>query len=258
MPRRPRQKSETGVYHVMVRGINKSDIFFDDQDRLHYLRTLLRAKKGNAINLYGYCLMTNHIHLVLKDHDNGRLPIFMKSLGISHASFINWKYDRVGHLYQNRYRSEIISTEGDLLACLRYVHNNPPKAGLSSTPGEYRWSSYSDYLRQNENELVSTEYILNLFAEDRQGAQKEFIKFSQEQGNEDFLDISDHDSDDDHLAAVLKILTQNNLFPNQLKEMGNVPMRSRVIKQIRESTQVTVDELVKILGLSKSTILRSK
>ena len=93
MPRGPRQRSETGVYHVMVRGINKSELFFDKQDKMKYMEILLNIKQDDMFELYAYCLMPNHVHLLIKEK-NDELSNFMKRIGIRFVNFINWKYER--------------------------------------------------------------------------------------------------------------------------------------------------------------------
>ena len=129
MVRKIRKISQTGYYHVMSRGNNKQIIFRDESDRLKYLSCIKDALKKHNLKLICYCLMSNHTHLVIYDKEN-QLSLFMLTLNSKYASYFNKKYERVGYLFQDRFRSECIGDERQLLAAYRYVLNNPYKAGL--------------------------------------------------------------------------------------------------------------------------------
>ena len=118
MPRQERTKSGTGIYHVMLRGINRT--------------------------FYSYCLMSNHLHLLVREHKESVSSV-MKRLGIAYAYYFNKKYQRNGHLFQDRFRSEPVNTMEYFVTLLRYIHQNPVKAGLVSSPGNYSWSSWHEY-----------------------------------------------------------------------------------------------------------------
>ena len=145
MPRKPRLLSDTGIYHVMVRGINKRAIFKTSGEKEKYLDTIGRMNEEGEFSLYGYCIMDNHAHLLIKEEADS-IDLSMKRIGVSYAYYYNNKYDRVGPLFQGRFRSERIETEDYLLSCLRYIHNNPVKAKLAPNPAAYRWSSYNSYI----------------------------------------------------------------------------------------------------------------
>ena len=153
MPRKSRQYSDTGVYHVMLRGIDRGDIFTDEQDFLKFIKILkgLAApidKDGHPLpaicTFYAYCLMTNHVHLLINDNGNGISEV-MKSIGISYVSYFNKRHYRLGPLFHDRFRSEPVGNELYFFTLLRYIHDNPVEAGITETPGEYRWSSWHEY-----------------------------------------------------------------------------------------------------------------
>lgn len=260
MPRGPRQRSETGIYHVMLRGVNRQNIFFDEQDRKHYLASLKKAKGELNFILYAFCLMTNHVHLVLKEM-NEPLERTIRRIGVSHAGFINWKYDRVGHLFQGRYRSETIESEAKLLACVRYVHNNPVKAGMVRTPQEYCWSSYATYLQKQEPQsLVDTDYMLELFSNKTDVAKNEFIKFSNLNESDSFLDIRERQDKTQRLdrihQCIRQVLDKYNIKRENLREL-NTRSRSRIINEIRQNSEVSVQELAELLNVSIYMIYRA-
>lgn len=140
MPRRPRQLAESGIYHAIARGVNRDAIFLEDEDFEHFLHALAMVKEASGCAVLGYCLMINHVHLVLRTR---REPIgsVMKRVGVRYASWFNRKYGRVGHLFQDRFRSLPVETDEYFVALLRYVWNNPVEAGLVVRPEDYRWSS---------------------------------------------------------------------------------------------------------------------
>ena len=130
MARKLREKSPTGYYHIMTRGIDKQIIFEDNKDKENYLKFLKESKDLYDIKIVAYCLMLNHVHLIVYDK-GGELSRFMQSLNRKYAGYFNFKYDRIGPLFHDRYRSEIIKDERQLTACYRYVMNNPYAAGIA-------------------------------------------------------------------------------------------------------------------------------
>ena len=143
MPRVARIKSSTGIYHIMIRGINQQNIFSYDDDYKRFLVILAKYHRQSNYEIYAYCLMGNHIHLLLKEGKES-LATSMKRIGTSYVYYYNWQYDRKGHLFQDRYKSEPVEDDAYFLTVLRYIHQNPLKAGLSDDISSYPWSSYSE------------------------------------------------------------------------------------------------------------------
>ena len=172
----PRVKSATGIYHIMVRGIDKRNIFIDDQDRAKFLEKVFKAKKTAGFELYGYCLMDNHVHLLMKEKED--IGTSMKRITVGYVQWHNIKHERTGHLFQNRYRSEPVQSESYLLNVLRYIHQNPVKANIINSPGAYEWSSYNQYIRSfNSQETFIDDEMIKAY-------------FSDERDFEDFMNIS--------------------------------------------------------------------
>ena len=140
MPRQPRQLADSGIHHVMLRGVNRQDVFLDEDDRRCFLQCLDAAKELSGCSVLAYCLMTNHVHLVIQVRSE---PIgqVIKRLGVRYVYWHNLKHNRVGHLFQDRFKSRPVDDDSYLVTLLRYVWNNPVKAGLVSHPEHYRWSS---------------------------------------------------------------------------------------------------------------------
>ena len=153
MARQIRKKSGTGIYHVMLRGINRQDIFEDDEDYRQMtaiLRGLTDRYDDQGLHLlplctfYAYCLMSNHVHLLIQEREE-RISEIVKRIGVTYAHYFNKKYERNGHLFQDRFRSEPVDNIEYFVILLRYIHQNPLKAGIVANVADYRWSSWGEY-----------------------------------------------------------------------------------------------------------------
>lgn len=162
MPRRARILCASRTYHVMIRGVNRQTIFEDEEDKNTFLSLVLRYKRECHFKLIGYCLMGNHAHLLIKLGDYELQSVFRR-LNTAYAYYFNLKYDRTGHLFQDRYKSEPITTDGQLQQVLRYIHLNPIKAGICTIPENYKDSSYRAYLK-GKSSLVNTHLILKMIS----------------------------------------------------------------------------------------------
>ena len=136
MPRKARIESKSGIYHIMLRGINRQQIFEDDEDFEKFLWVMKDVKQLSRFKLYGYCLMGNHIHLLLKP-ENEPLELIFRRIGSKYVYWYNLKYQRTGHLFQDRFKSEPVNDEKYLMTVLRYIHQNPTKAKLAKKIEDY-------------------------------------------------------------------------------------------------------------------------
>ena len=164
MPRQAREKSGIEVYHVMLRGINQQQIFEDERDNEEFIEVIGKVKEISKFQLYAYCLMGNHVHLLLKVETEELEQIF-KRIGVRYVQYYNFKYKRVGHLFQDRFKSEPIEDDRYLLAVLRYIHQNPLKAGLCKKIDGYKWNSYKEYMTTPS--ITDTSFILDIIAKER-------------------------------------------------------------------------------------------
>ena len=139
-----REFSNSKVYHIIIKGIDDGTIFYDNEDRNVFLNKLEITKKKFKYKILSYCLMSNHVHLVISI-ENENLSKGIQSLIIRYACYFNRKYDRKGPFVQNRFNSKKIENQRYFLEVCRYVHRNPEKAGIEKTD-KYRWSSYQEYI----------------------------------------------------------------------------------------------------------------
>ena len=163
MPRQAREKCESQVYHVMLRGVNRQQIFEDEEDCARFLQILAECKQICGFELYAYCLMGNHVHLLLKAQSEP-LEQIMKRIAARYVYWFNVKYERNGHLFQDRFMSEPVKDEKYILTVLRYIHQNPVKAGICQTVGDYEYSSYREYV--GTAQVIDTEFVYHHISPD--------------------------------------------------------------------------------------------
>ncbi len=151
MPRRGRVVLAGYPHHVIQRGHNKGAVFLNDGDYRYYLDNLKEWKQELCCKVYAYCLMTNHVHLVLEPgEDPESLSLLMKRVAGRQTRYINYHEKRCGTLWEGRYKSSPIEDDRYLLVCCRYVELNPVRAVLVDNPEEYRWSSYRHKIGEEE------------------------------------------------------------------------------------------------------------
>lgn len=138
-----RIQNESGFYHITARGNGKQIIFNDDEDYEQYLQFIKEFNSGLAIDIIAYCLMSNHVHLLIYDPDFNMDKLFQKVHSM-YSRYFNYKYERVGNMFQGRFGSKGIEDDKQLCAVLRYVLKNPIESGICE-PSEYKWSSYNFY-----------------------------------------------------------------------------------------------------------------
>jgi len=129
------------LYHIMVRGNQKQKIFIENDDFKKYLQKLKKYKKRYRFKLYGFCLMPNHVHLIGEIEKKNDLAKLMQGINRSYTAYFNDKYEKVGHLWQGRFKSKIIVKDRYVVDCINYVESNPARAKIVLFPQEYDWSS---------------------------------------------------------------------------------------------------------------------
>ncbi|HPJ96234.1 MAG TPA: transposase [Syntrophales bacterium] len=155
MPRIARIIAAQYPHHITQRGNNRADVFFDENDRGFYLKTLNNLCKETRVRLWAYCLMTNHVHLLVVPEEGQHLARCIGTTNLIYTQYINRKYVRSGRLWQNRFFSTVIEAESYLWAVARYIELNPVKAHLVENPAQYRWSSCGAHVWGISNEFPS-------------------------------------------------------------------------------------------------------
>ncbi|WP_312423636.1 transposase [Anaerospora hongkongensis] len=251
MSRQARVKSVTGIYHVILRGINKQNVFDDHEDKKRFIDTLLYYKRISGYEVYSYCLMDNHIHLLIREK-NEFIAQIIKRISSSYVYWYNQRYDRCGHLFQERFKSEAVESNEYLLTVLRYIHQNPVKAGITKNLEDYLWSSYDEYI--GNPRIVDTDFPLSLFSEDKVRAIDLFKGYIKEKSAEDCLEYKWRAAIAD--ADIIGCLRELGFANGSDVQKLNKNQRDDVIKKMKEVPGITIRQLARITGITKSSIGR--
>lgn len=193
MPRRNRIKSSTGIYHVMARGNNKNWIFKEEQDKGKLYSIVKDVKEAYPFKLFAYCIMNNHYHFIVKEEE---IPLndFMKVINQRYATYYNKNRDIIGHVFQDRYRSQVVEDNVYFLGLIRYIHLNPVKANMVQDPYQYKWCSYKEYFYETPL-MVDSNFVKNNICYDRDNFRKNFISLHRGDDENIYLDIEESQED---------------------------------------------------------------
>ncbi len=245
MSRLARAISESGIYHIVFRGVNKQHIFEDDKDYEKMLNILTVLKTEMKFKIYVYCFMSNHVHIMLHENNPGDISLIMKRLLTKYARWYNIKYQRSGALIANRYKSQAVDVDEYFLSVVRYIHQNPLKAGLVSNLTDYKWSSYCEYIN-NTNSLADKNFVFNMLSPN------EFVEFH------DILEFEVFDVNDKTK------LTDEGIRRQIIKDYGIEPKtiinldketRNLYLKQFKE--KYSIRQIERITGISRGVIFKS-
>lgn len=182
MPRQARLDVPGALHHIMVRGINKANIFDDDQDKTRFLERLGDTVTDGQCTVYAWVLMSNHAHVLFKSGKDG-ISAVMRKLLTWYAQYYNRRHNRTGHLFENRYKSILCDEENYLLTLVRYIHLNPIRAGIIKTIEEldcYPWSGHRAVIGKSMYSWMNARHVLGEFGSSMRKAIVEYRKFIQE------------------------------------------------------------------------------
>ena len=250
MARQARKKSSTGIYHIMMRSINRKRIFKDQADYTRFIQTM---KKYSGYRIYAYCLMGNHVHLLLKV---GKEPLeqVMRRICGSFVYWYNLKYQRIGNLFQDRFKSEPIENDKYFLTVLRYIHQNPLKAGLVKSIEDYQWSSIGEY--SNSSKFVFTDFALQMFDADPKEAVKSFIQFCNAVSDDDCLDIEDKRQLSDAEATDLIKNVCKVINVSDIKNLDKTT-RNEYLRQLKKEYHLSIRQIERLTGINRGVVLNA-
>lgn len=256
MARKPRIQSPTNYYHIMVRGNNREYIFRESSEKKTFIDVLKEQVKAGLIDVAAYCIMDNHAHIVV-EADLLSLTKAMKSTNTKYAMRFNNQRNRVGHVFQDRYRSEAIYNDIHLQQVIRYVHQNPIKANITKHLNEYNWSSYKEYIQKvnlvNENQK---DFILKYFNENI----KSFEKFHNQWDDNEYLETKE-DLNIQRVYRSKKIIS-NYLEDNGIKELKDAIKNhyhsSFLINILLNESKLSHREIAELLCVNRGAIHRTK
>jgi len=252
MPRQPRRISSSGVYHVIIRGINMQRIFEDDEDCTTFLDFLCQVKDASNTAVLAYCLMGNHAHLVVGQGDEP-LGDTMRRLAVRYAAWFNLKYGRLGHLFQDRFKSEAVESDSYLVTVLRYVYNNPVKAGLCDFAGDYAWSSHC--MLGKASRLIDVERLKALCDIE------DLLFLVEESGEKDTNDIKGLPLDADDLprkrktdALMSQVMSRSSgaATTSAFQSLDKDSQKLTILTMLKEGASIR--QAARITGLSKGLV----
>jgi putative transposase len=210
MARRIRLEVEGGLYHLITRGVDRQDIFHDEQDFAKFLAIMAKQKLALPFYLYAYCLMTNHLHLLIERRvdDIGRI---MQRVLTGYAQYYNRRYGRVGHVFQGRHKAVLCQSDPYLAELVRYIHLNPVRAKMVDLPEQYPYSSHREYMGIRPNGMVDVDPVLRRFGRPRAAARQRFA---------------------DHVAAGMRLGPQSKFYASESGILGSEEFVDSMIHQI--------------------------
>ncbi len=246
MPRQARKQSENGIYHIVLCGINRQQIFEEREDYERFLETLDRYKAVCGYELYAYCLMGNHIHLLMKVGNEDLVMIFKRVAG-SYVYWYNRKYGRSGHLFQDRFKSQPTDDES-YLTILRYILRNPVKAGYCKDVQAYQYSSYGELFTDGKRTLTDREYTFSLMAQD------ELKAFLSKDEDDNILDVEEKPfiTDREAKETILKFSGCKDAAEFRTLDL---PERYHYLKKLREAG-LSIRQISRLTGVSKGIVER--
>jgi REP element-mobilizing transposase RayT len=254
MPRKARRESSTGLYHIIMRGNNRQWIFKKEIYKKIIVNLLIGEEKLYRIELYGWCVMDNHVHIVLWSTKE-KLAKAMWSINGKFARVYNYKEQSCGHVFESRYKSEPVEDEAYLLKVIRYVHNNPVKAGIVKNVNDYSWSSYVSYI-----EGRMSNKMINVFGVYFSDDPKRFKAFHEKTDLNEYLDIKEDITKNrmNHAQLIIEKCCEKYGSISIFELHKNKDIRDRIIVGILSETKLTLTQVANLTGMSYSAIQRMK
>lgn len=247
MPRNSRRNSLGQFHHIMSQGINKEYIFNNENLKQKYKKIINDKSKQNNVKIYGYCIMDNHVHLLIYVEIIEDMCKFMQQVNTTYAKMYNRMYNRVGYVFRNRYLSKPILDEEQLKRCIVYIHKNPVVAKMVKKEREYKFSSYNEYLSNMEDEIISLDSKKIIFGNIKEklfkeiydnihnledNELKEFDNF-EENLNINLEELSKKYSYLSKKERILKLNIEDNISERKLAEIFN-KTRYQIRKILKE------------------------
>ena len=253
MVRQARIQSPTDYYHIMMRGNNRESIFRYQSQKIFFLELLEEQKKEGSIYIAAYCIMDNHVHIIIK----GELPNISKAIGVINTKYairFNNQSERIGHVFQERYKSEVITDDTYLLQVIRYVHNNPVSAKMVRSPNDYRWSSYREYLK--EDIIVNKEqkdFVLGCY-----GSINQLIEFHKEKDDQEYLEIKEDIEqyrEDKAKEIISMYLKEKGINETEIFNLDSIYLDEAIMILLKRS-KLSHRQIGELLKISSSKVHR--
>ena len=223
MGRRPRVEYIGAIYHVIQRGNNKEFIFERQEDKAFLLGEVVCRQTGLGYRLIGYVILDNHYHLLLQTNCV-QLKAIMHRINNKYAKYCNDRYGRTGHVFEQRYKAILVQDEQYLLTLLRYIHQNPVRAGICAKAEQYEWSSDKEY-RKGDSVTVETAFVLGSISRNRDTAVRQYCEFMTQMDAIDYKKELYKKPNNPDSGMVLELQT------NTRKELDDILLETGVNEQ---------------------------
>ena len=230
----------------MVQGLNKEYIFNSNEEIMTYLEILFKYEKEYKLLIVAYCVMNNHVHLLINVEDVYELSKLMKNVNTTYAIYYNKKHNRCGFVFRNRYKSEEIFSEKHFISCINYIHNNPIKAGICKSREDYKYSSYNDYINKSG-------FVTQLLLEKCFIAQNLDYKKVLESRYECYNFIEEND-EVDKMEIINVFLEEKNIGFSEIRDNGE--MLKEIATILHFEYNITQKEIAEIIGVNRLKIHR--
>ena len=240
--------SNFDIFHVMLRGIGHMDLFYDDADYSRFLKILAKYTAELNVPVFAYCLMTNHVHLLIRAKPDVMALLF-KKIGVSYAYYFNSRHEHVGHLFQNRYVSEAIDNARYFQAAIRYILLNPSASGLGDWRS-YRWSSASAYLKFKNDGITNCSLAMEMIG----GS----IGFDEVLNGENEIALAEPSfkhkrKNDEEIIAEIRSLS--GLSDPLALQTADLKRRNEILSAAK-AAGATVRQLERVTGINRNIIQR--
>ena len=269
MARKQRMHYSGALYHVMARGNNGEYVLKKPEDKKKYIETIKKYKERYKFLIYAYCIMDNHVHLLIEVNETP-LSKIMQGIQLVYTQDYNRKYKRTGHVFQQRYKAIVCNKDGYLLHLTKYIHRNPVEANITKD-ANYEWSSYSKYIR-GKADFVDTSFVLNILSHNKVKARAEYKKYIEE-GADDIeeceYEVEEAQTGNIHRTKkmgidtlIAKILEQENVGLEEIKmrtkQQKISDIRKIIVLLAVKHCETTSTELANKLNLQVSMISKIK
>lgn len=252
MARTARVKSTTGIYHIIIRGTDMQPVLAEPDDKSEFLNLLQYYKNKCGYEIYGYSLLDDHIHMVLKEGPK-TISNIMKCIGVKYVAWYNARHDREGRLFHDRFKSEPVEDDEYLRKVLRCIYQEPVRVGLVTEVGKYKWTSYPSYIHEDHG-FVDCDRLLDLFGADEGHRRIAFRKYMNAPTNDVCLEACrEKITDEDLFSLLLRLSGTKNAADLKKISKGK---RNEVLREVKAKQSTSTWQIAKVSGFSQSLISR--
>lgn len=253
MPRTARIRSSTDMYHVIARGINKEPIFKQKREKNNFIRLLLKHLKDRDIEIYAYAIMSTHFHILIRV-DLKLLSSYLAIVLAEFAEYYNYKHNRNGHVFQDRFKSECVENEQYFWNCFRYIHMNPVNANLVKRPLNYQFSSLREY--ETEKSKIIHSKAIEIYRSKFTDFE-ECLDFHQKGQKQIFLDVPE-EVETQFVKVALAILEQEahlKGLEGSYEIIEDISLRCQYKDKLQEELKITKAKTERLYRSVKSCII---